>query len=169
LPTPLINLFPDGDLRTVTKKLRNLVQVNPIDRINLNSDLFIAGSSYEEGDLVEKNTVVYKCKSWPNAQWCSTSDSDNSDSTWEIIGHCEESIDPIPSAVVDERKFLDVVPGCDAPYTASNTYGAGDQVSVTSGGSSSVYQCDQVPNDVQCNQNAPGDASSSGGLLVGYC
>jgi hypothetical protein len=173
------NIFPDGDL----KELRQPVQaLNPIDHINSNDvldkdadgcpDLFVAGTSYEEGDLVELNTVVYKCKSWPYAPWCSKSgyepDGDNSDKAWEVIGHCEEElIDPVVPSVVkveNERMLETTLPGCPALHNPSNTYAVGDQVSITSGQSSIVYQCD---NGTNCNQNSPG--SGPGWTLVGYC
>ncbi|KAL3790827.1 hypothetical protein ACHAWO_010666 [Cyclotella atomus] len=168
------NLFPDKNL-----KLRQ--PVHALDHINSNDvldqdaygcpDLFVAGTSYEEGDLVELNTVVYKCKSFPNAKWCSMSgyepDGDNSDKAWEVIGHCEEDlIDPVvPSVVkVEKERMLQTLPGCPALHNPSNTYAVGDQVSITSGQSSIVYQCDNATN---CNQNSPG--SGSGWTLVGYC
>jgi hypothetical protein len=52
-------------------------------------DMFLAGSSYEEGDVVEMDGVVYKCKSWPCAQWCSVTSyepgSEKSANAWDII------------------------------------------------------------------------------------
>jgi hypothetical protein len=174
--TQYFNLFPDKDL-TLRQPVHAL---DPIDHINSNDvddtdscpDIFVAGTSYEEGDLVELNTVVYKCKSWPYAPWCSKSgyepDGDNSDKAWEVIGHCEEElIDPVVPSVVkveNERMLETTLPGCPALHNPSNTYAVGDQVSITSGQSSIVYQCD---NGTNCNQNSPG--SGSGWTLVGYC
>jgi hypothetical protein len=128
-------------------------------------EFFVAGSSYEEGDLVEMNGVVYKCKDWPNAQWCSMDGyepgSDNSANAWDIIGHCEGTIDPAPSVVSEERKLQ--LAGCPAPYSGSTSYTTGDQVAVTSGGSSIIYACASAA----CNSNTP--ASGVGWTLIGYC
>jgi hypothetical protein len=70
--TQHFNLFPDGDLQTVNKKLRQPVQaLDLIDHINSNSDvlgdaeacpdLFVAGTPYGEGELVkiEGTTTSY--------------------------------------------------------------------------------------------------------------
>lgn len=131
-------------------------------------DTFVAGASYEEDDTVEVEGVVYQCKSWPGSQWCSISGyepgGNKSDKAWDIIGYCEGKVDPAPSvAVVDERK-LQALPGCPALYSSSNSYGTGDQVAVTSGASSIVYQCTNLR---LCNSEAPG--FSSGWTVIGHC
>jgi hypothetical protein len=84
--------------------------------------------------------------------------SDNSDKAWEIIGHCEGTIDSIPSAVLDE---IELAVGGPAPYSPDD--GDSDQVfvtsGVTSGGCSIAYQRDQFPHEVYCNQRAPGEVA----------
>lgn len=164
------NLFPEEDL--LRKPAQAVEPTNPdVSNSEVSSDTdecpesFVAGSSYEEGDLVEMNGVVFKCKDWPSAQWCSMDGyepgSDISANAWDIIGHCEGTIDPAPSVVSEERKLQTA---CPAPYSDANTYTTGEQVSVTSGGSSIVYECSS---DADCNSNSP--ASGVGWTLIGYC
>lgn len=110
-------------------------------------DIFLGGSSYEEGDVVEMNGVVYKCKSWPNSQWCSVTSyepgSEKSEDAWEVIGHCHEEIEieHVPSEVVvsEERMLQNLY--CPLPYSSSSSYTVGDQVPVASGASFIVYEC----------------------------
>ncbi|KAL7511950.1 hypothetical protein ACHAXN_008867 [Cyclotella atomus] len=132
-------------------------------------DIFVAGTSYEEGDTVEMNGVVYRCKSWPGSQWCSVSGyepgGDNSAQAWDIIGYCDGSIAPtiLPSTPSDAA-------GCPVAYSSNGNYGAGDKVSVASGaGNAVVYECAQPPNDVYCNQYEPGQFSNLGWAVTGYC
>jgi hypothetical protein len=130
-------------------------------------DAFVAGTSYEEGDTVEVNGVVYQCRSYPNAQWCSVSGyepgGDNSDEAWDIVGYCDVTIAPTQSPSSDAS-------GCPSAYSSDANYGAGDKVSVESvAGSAIVYECAQPPNDVYCNQYEPGHSTQLGWTVTGYC
>ncbi|KAL7509263.1 hypothetical protein ACHAXN_006280 [Cyclotella atomus] len=132
-------------------------------------DPFSAGITYEEGDMVEKNGIVYQCKTAPNSQWCSTSGyepgSDQSDTAWGVVGYCTGSIAPTKSP-----SKISNASGCPSAFSSSAKYEAGDKVSVGSGaGSAIVYECAASPNDVYCNQYEPGNSLKLGWEVRGYC
>ena len=61
-------------------------------------DEFVSGTTYEEGDKVALNNIVYKCRSWPNSAWCSMNgyepDRVNSGDAWTWLGFCTGTIAP---------------------------------------------------------------------------
>lgn len=61
-------------------------------------DKFVSGSIYEEGDKVAVDSVVYKCRSWPNSALCSMNgyepDGVNSADAWIRLGYCAGELIP---------------------------------------------------------------------------
>jgi hypothetical protein len=55
------------------------------------------GESYEEGDKVMKNNIVYKCRSWPNSGWCNNAayepGTDIAKDAWDLLGYCDGKIE----------------------------------------------------------------------------
>jgi hypothetical protein len=134
-------------------------------------DAFDSDATYEEGDKVEKNGLVYKCRAWPNSAWCSMQnyepDGEHSGDAWERLGYCDGTIAPTTSP-----NFVSLVDagGCPNAYDAATTYEGGDKVTIeTDAGSFIVYECAASPNDRYCNQYEPGHWSNHGWTIKGYC
>eukprot|EP00804_Cyclotella_cryptica_P020912 CCRYP_009250-RA/>CCRYP_009250-RA protein AED:0.06 eAED:0.04 QI:0/0/0/0.75/0.66/0.5/4/0/652 len=134
-------------------------------------DEFVIGAKYEEGDKVAVNSIVYKCRSWPNAALCSMRgyepDGLHSADAWTRMGYCEGTILPTSSPFFDKTPDLG---GCPRQYSSDNSYEAGDKVSVEGNGLERiVYECKAFQESRFCDQFEPGHSSELGWKLVGYC
>jgi hypothetical protein len=137
-------------------------------------DEYSSGASYEEGDKVTKNSIVYKCRAWPNSGWCNNDayepGTDVSKEAWTIVGYCDGTIAPTASPVFGVN--LADAGGCPTEYASGTDYEAGDKVSIDvgdSGAEKMVYECKAFPDSGYCNQYEPGHWSKLGWKLVGYC
>eukprot|EP00956_Cyclotella_meneghiniana_P011905 scaffold16748_cov50-Cyclotella_meneghiniana.AAC.2 len=138
---------------------------------------FDASATYEAGDKVELYGLVYECRSWPNAGWCSQDgyepDGPNYKDAWTVLGYCKGTMAPTTSP--NFSSLAEIGDGCPKEYASSNeVYEAGDQVSVhVNSGASVVYECKSWPNGIYCNSGdnfAP--ATNSGNLgwtKKGFC
>ncbi|KAL7518452.1 hypothetical protein ACHAWX_003275 [Stephanocyclus meneghinianus] len=134
-------------------------------------DVFSSSATYKEGDKVEINGLVYKCRSWPNSAWCSMRgyepDGDNSADAWTLLGYCDGSIAPTASPVFVK---LAKAGGCPEVYSDTASYEAGDKVTIeVNADTMLVYECAPYPNNGYCNQYEPGHWSKLGWTLKGYC
>ena len=132
-------------------------------------EAFSSSNTYEEGDKVEANGLVYKCRAWPNSAWCNSvgyePGDDSSADAWEVLGYCEGSIAPTASP-----NFVSLADagGCPETYSDAAVYEAGDKVTMeVNAGTMLVYECGDVAG--YCNQYEPGHWSKLGWTLKGYC
>lgn len=143
-------------------------------------------NSYEQDDQVSVTVsttpirkVVYRCKSWPNSNFCGVHAPDvfGGDLGWTLAGSCDGSIGPTASPNFDSISFISNPSGCPALFSRSNTHEAGDRVAVsvsTLPVRSVVYECRAFPNVGYCNgQGASLDPGATfgylGWTLVGAC
>jgi hypothetical protein len=56
-------------------------------------DEYDSSATYEEGDMVTSDDIVYKCRSWPNSAWCNMDiyapGGVYSEMAWATLGYCE--------------------------------------------------------------------------------
>jgi hypothetical protein len=134
-------------------------------------DEYSADATYEEGDKVAMNNIVYKCRSWPNSAWCSMAgyepDGANSADAWTRLGYCDGTIAPTSAPAFAS---LADAGGCAPDYSDSATYEAGDKVSVEGNGVQKIiYECKAFPDSGYCSSYEPGHWSKLGWKIVGYC
>ena len=134
-------------------------------------DEYVLGTTYEEGDKVGLNGIVYQCRSWPNSAWCSIDgyqpDGANSGDAWTRLGYCDGTIAPTSAPAFSS---LADAGGCPPDYSSSDSYEAGDKVSAEGNGVQKIiYQCKAFPDDGYCNSYEPGHWSKLGWSIVGYC
>lgn len=153
-------------------------------------DEFDSSFEYHEGDTVEVDGIVLKCKSWPNSLYCSLSGFEPlgrySDMAWTKMGYCQGTIvSLIPdisiastcmkpqllfSVVINEMSLKAPTPPSNIPcpeeYTPSSRYGAGDKVSVFLDIDRAViYQCSQdIHNAKSALNTSPGIGPTLDGL-----
>lgn len=120
--------------------------------------------SYEPDDIVSVSVslspikkVVYRCRAWPNSNHCGQHAPDvfGGELGWSLSGSCEGSIGPTSSPSFDELGLISNPSGCPQDFSTSDTYEAGDLVSVTASIAPSrkiVYECRAWPNSGYCNQ-----------------
>eukprot|EP00956_Cyclotella_meneghiniana_P035057 scaffold110845_cov23-Cyclotella_meneghiniana.AAC.1 len=139
---------------------------------------FDSSATYESGDVVELDGLVYQCRSWPNSGWCSQAgyepDGEHYHDAWTHLGYCEGTIAPTTSPSFNSLALVAVGGGCPKEYISSNLYETGDQVSVPINNEASVvYECKSWPNGSYCNSGldfAPGTESGNlGWTKKGYC
>jgi hypothetical protein len=132
-----------------------------------------AGTEYKEGDKVsvtpagETYGKVYKCKAWPQSEYCaqagySPADIDSEWSTaWTYVGGCTGTISPTSTPTFDPAN----VEGCPEPFDDDADYEEGDKVSVISTGETygKVYKCKAWPQTKHCGQAgySPAEIDSS--------
>ncbi len=136
-------------------------------------DPWVAGSSYEGGEIAEVDGNVYKCSTTPFVNfWCGNPSYKPGDSTywqeaWTLLGSCTGTIGPSKSS---SYMSLKSVGGCPEQYSASTTYEAGDKVTLqVNAAASLVYECKAFPDNGYCDQYEPGHWSKLGWTLKGYC
>ena len=109
-------------------------------------------------------------QAYPYDGWCGQAgyepgDGQHYEQAWTLLGSCSGTLAPTTPDFGD----LTNQGGCPSTYTASNTYEAGDKVSV----SQIVYECKAWPHSGFCNSGgvyAPGDDHSDmGWTVLGYC
>eukprot|EP00956_Cyclotella_meneghiniana_P013155 scaffold18839_cov61-Cyclotella_meneghiniana.AAC.1 len=137
---------------------------------------FDASATYEAGDKVEMNGLVYECRSWPNSAHCSQAgfepDGANYRDAWIVLGFCEGTMAPTTSP--NFSSLAEVGDGCPKEYVSSSVYETGEQVSVrVNNAESVVYECKSWPNGAYCNSGidfAPGtDNGKLGWTKKGFC
>eukprot|EP00956_Cyclotella_meneghiniana_P034465 scaffold105207_cov85-Cyclotella_meneghiniana.AAC.1 len=137
---------------------------------------FDASATYEAGDKVELNGLVYQCRTWPNSGWCSQTgyepDGPNYKDAWTILGYCEGTMAPTKSPSFSS--LAEVGDGCPKEYVSTTVYEQGDQVSVSVNDVQSVvYECKSWPNGAYCNSGdnfAPGTVNGNlGWTKKGFC
>ena len=134
---------------------------------------WVAGRSYEGGDLAEVDGNVYKCSTAPFVNyWCGNVSFKPGDSTywqeaWTLLGSCIGTLAPSKSPSYVALKTFG---GCPAIYNDGTSYEAGDKVTFeVSTGTLLVYECQAFPNNGYCNLFEPGHWSKLGWTLKGYC
>jgi len=94
-----------------------------------------SSTTYEEGSIVEFNSIVYECKPWPDAARCNQAGyepfSANGNDAWNVLGSCSGSMAPTVTVTVDPWEKV----GCPPDFTSGSTAGEssyveGDIVSV---------------------------------------
>ena len=127
---------------------------------------FDTNVTYEVGDKVRVNRVVFECKSVHCSQIGFEPVSSYSDLAWTVLGFCDGTIAPTTSP--NFSILTEVGDGCPNPYEASYAYEAGDIVSRDS----LVYECTSSGSEY-CNAGsnfAPGtDNGKLGWTRKGYC
>jgi hypothetical protein len=133
---------------------------------------FDESTTYEAGDKVEMNGIVYECKSWPESAHCSQTGfepaGEYSKEAWTVLGHCDGTIAPTTSPNFSSLSL--VGDGCPKSYDSSTAYEAGDLVSVNA----IVFECKTWSAGGQyCNSGshfAPGTENGKlGWTLKGRC
>jgi hypothetical protein len=130
---------------------------------------FDESATYEEGDKVEVNGLVYECKSFPKSAHCSQNGfepaGEYSKEAWTVLGHCEGTIAPTtaPAYVT-----LADAGGCPPEFDESATYEAGDKVEMNG----LVYECKSWPESAHCSQTGfepAGEYSKEAWTVLGHC
>lgn len=128
---------------------------------------FDTNVTYEVGDKVRVNRVVFECKSVHCSQIGFEPVSSYSDLAWTVLGFCDGTIAPTTSP--NFSILTEVGDGCPNSYDASSAYEAGDLVSLFD---SIVYECKSSGSEY-CNAGsnfAPGsDNANLGWDVKGYC
>lgn len=139
------------------------------------------GTSYEEGDAVSADGLVYTCKPWPQAAHCSQVGYEPGTSAgsgasrveywreaWSVTGYCDGTISPTVSPSHD---VLTDMGGCPEEWSAQ-TYEEGDKVS----SNDLVFQCKAWPQSAHCGQAGyePDTLATSAAwrdawTIVGHC
>jgi hypothetical protein len=130
---------------------------------------FDESTTYEAGDKVEMNGIIYECKSWPESAHCSRAGfepaGEYSKEAWTVLGHCEGTIAPTTAPVY---VTLADAGGCPPEFDESATYEAGDKVEVNG----LVYECKSFPKSAHCSQNGfepAGEYSKEAWTVLGHC
>ena len=129
-------------------------------------DVFNSGVTYEEGDKISKNALIYQCRLWPRSLQCSQAGfepgvdnvAEHWKQAWFITGYCSGTISPTTSPSFDPATF---VGGCPDEWEVSGSnvrYRGGDMVSVTISDSplrNMAYRCKPWPYSAHCGQYSP--------------
>jgi hypothetical protein len=114
-------------------------------------DAFMTGVEYKEGDRVEVNNNVYKCKPFPYSGSCGQagfepgSPSSSWKEAWTLLGSCRGTISPTSSPNYNLVTFG----GCPSEYSTSVHYKAGDLVS----SNGVVFRCRPFPYSSWCSHD----------------
>lgn len=138
--------------------------------------------SYEEGDTISSNGLVFSCKAWPSGAHCGQAgyeplvDSATPDAwnvAWVIMGYCAGTIGPTTSPTFDAA---DSVGACPDEWEAGDNvkYEEGDMVSVTVSTDplrEFAYTCKSWPMSGHCGQYSPlmNLGSQGGWEMAGSC
>jgi hypothetical protein len=134
-------------------------------------DAWISGRSYEGGELVESNGIVYQCSTLEFVnEWCGESNYEPGVAqywgrAWTLIGSCEGTISPSSSP---NYVSLADAGGCPDEYVGGMKYEADDVVEMNS----RVYKCNPWPESIWCGETSyePGGPNSAiVWNLVGHC
>ena len=139
---------------------------------------WVSGGSYEGGELVEVDGVVYQCSTAQAVNtlsveantWCGSTNYKPGDSlyweqAWTVLGSCDGTIAPTTSP---NYQYLADHGGCPNDYASGTICEEGDKVTV----GSIVYQCRPWPNSGWCkmDQYEPGGVNSNEAwTILGYC
>ena len=139
-------------------------------------------NTYEAGNMVSKDAIVYQCRSWPYSLFCSQaafkpdllgSKLEHWRQAWQIIGQCSGTISP--TAVPTSPTGLI---GCPVEWASGDItkYKENDRVSVIVKKSSesltkAIYKCRAWPISLYCAQFSPIDpiGGSLGWVYVESC
>jgi hypothetical protein len=138
--------------------------------------------TYEEGDKVSKDGLLYTCKSYPQSGHCGQAgyepqvDSGTSGAwkmAWTLSGYCSGSTGPTSSPSFDPVKS---VGACGPAWSSGSNvaYEEGDMVSVTVSTTpvrKVAYKCKSWPLSGHCGQYSPEDkvGGALGWTLAGSC
>jgi len=134
--------------------------------------------TYEEGDRVSANNLVYVCKAYPNSGHCGqagyepTSEPGPWSVAWTVAGHCSGSIGPTGAPSFDP---VNSVGACPGEWVAGDhtSYEEGDMVSVSVSDTpirKIAYRCNSWPLSGFCGQFAPNvHGGDQGWTLAGSC
>ncbi|KAL7523545.1 hypothetical protein ACHAXR_000230, partial [Thalassiosira sp. AJA248-18] len=140
------------------------------------------GVTYEAGDTVSVNNLVYQCKEWPFSSHCSQQGYEPMinlatpgawKDAWTVIGYCEGTSTPTLSPSFDPVKSVGACP--DEWKSGLNVaYRQGEMVSVVVSSTplrTMVYKCKKWPFSKYCGQFSPTmmNGGSLGWELAGNC
>ena len=116
---------------------------------------YALGTSYNMGDVVAFDGLVYKCKSVSAAaaKWCGTRGYEPKeglywDHAWDRLGSCTGSITPTTSPNYSTLANYGGCPNTWETKGAGETYAAGSKVSANG----LVFECNVYPHDQHCGQ-----------------
>lgn len=116
---------------------------------------YALGTSYDMGDVVAFDGLVYKCKSISElaAKWCGTRGYEPKESlywehAWDRLGSCTGSISPTTSPNYSTLANYGGCPNTWETKGAGETYAAGSKVSANG----LVFECNVYPHNQHCGQ-----------------
>lgn len=140
--------------------------------------------TYEAGDVVSSEGLVFACKSWPEGAHCGqagyapipSGELEHWEDAWDVVGYCSGTIQPTQSPVFDAPALQ----ACPDLWESGGDYEAGDMVSAMvtdeESGYRAMFECS---NDVHLSKHCstfdplyehPGtDNANMGWTYVGGC